>query len=139
MIYSTLKRSSKPKEKRKKNSKIYAKENRRRKKEYIKELENKVALLEQTVEKLNYEIWNLKKDAYINKNEDDKSGNFDFLEMESMLRERIKNSSQLETDFKTEQFQDILNNVLPNGQARKNLLNFNFRMMFDNVSLFVTY
>jgi len=104
----------------KEKNKQYAKDSRRRQKNYIKELENKVMELEQTVENLNFELWNIKRSRMIespvpSKEED----TFDLLEMDKILRDRVKNSKEIEKDLMTEQFQNIIEKVMPSGEARK--------------------
>jgi len=80
--------------------------------------------LEKQIEKLNFELWNTKKYHLMNGSlktdgpiPEEKA--FDFMEMELMLRDRVKKSENFDEELKTNEFQKILEKVLPSGEARK--------------------
>ncbi|CAI2375090.1 unnamed protein product [Moneuplotes crassus] len=122
-----------PSASRREKNKFYAMQNRRRKKEYIKELESKVETLQQKVADLNDKL-----DMYKNKMFSIAcGGEAHFTDFESLREtwrykiEDLVNSKEQKDHFKT--FEEIKDSFGPMGTARRLMLKKCFRTVIENL------
>jgi len=116
-----------------KNNKFYAMQNRRRKKEYVKELEEKVQNLENTIVDLNNEIAVYKHKMFSIA----WGGEAHFTDFESLREawryriEEMTQNKEKENGFK--QFEEVKDAFGPMGSARRLMIKKWFRTIIENL------
>lgn len=130
--YKPESKMSNEEELKKEMNKIYSRRNRRKKKEYVKQLENKILALEQKVEKLTDQLYQykIKVNAMVIGDENDFKDYTDYL-------------IYLKTDFKDlwetwkdgswrEKYQKVIEVLGPTGKWRQALIKNSFQSIIDN-------
>mmetsp|Transcript_16797 Transcript_16797/g.14735 ORF Transcript_16797/g.14735 Transcript_16797/m.14735 type:complete len:213 (-) Transcript_16797:278-916(-) len=113
--------------------KEYARMNRRRKKEYVKELESKIKTLEEELERVNYELWKTKNES-VSLASGLKTSAMDVLKAQRFLRDKIKSTDYGEdpnTNF--DELKEIIESVLPKGEVRIYQHKHHFRVIMDGI------
>mmetsp|Transcript_12275 Transcript_12275/g.10877 ORF Transcript_12275/g.10877 Transcript_12275/m.10877 type:complete len:326 (+) Transcript_12275:22-999(+) len=116
--------------KRRFRQKEYSKENRRRKKQYVKELEEKCEKLEKVVDKLNYELWEMKNSnlAFASGLTPDAT---DMKKKEGELRAFVRNAREKQIPIKLEDITEAIHTISPAGDGRIQQLKYHFKAIIE--------
>ena len=117
----------------KNKSKAYSKENRRRKKQYVKEFEIKVERLESEIKRINYQFWKTKSGS-IALSSGLKPIATKMHSIEKGLRKRYRESKEsLSNELQKEDVVKQLYEIIPRGKARIKQLKYHFKAIMDTV------